>query len=640
MCGICGIFNFSREHVVQRSVLEGMNQTIVHRGPDDAGFFVSENVGLAMRRLSIIDLQTGEQPVTNEDRTLRLVYNGEMYNYKDLRRQLQERGHVFSSHSDTETVVHMYEEYGRDCVQHLRGMYAFALWDTKRRRLFVARDRLGIKPLYYARTTNGLAFGSEVKAVLECPGVGCEFNRSIIPEYLAFGYVSGTETFFQSVHTLPPGHTLEVDESGEMELRQYWDLPKGAVDNGLSRTESIQRYGELFESCVESHLMSDVPLGVFLSGGLDSSAVAAVMTKLRGPVETFSVGYAETPFSELPYARAVASHLKSQHHEVIMGPEDFFSSLPRLIWHEDKPITWPSSVSLYFVSKLARERVTVVLTGEGSDETLAGYERYALTLWNSRFDSVYRRALPAQLRSMVREFIGKTGLLDRNLRRKLQHTFVGRNGSAWESIYFDSFMCAFSEADQEQLLSDAWERGAAYLNSLAFWNKSSGDVLSRMLYTDIKTYLPELLMKQDRMSMATSVESRVPFLDHVLVEFAAQIPGRYKLRGLTGKLVLKSAVENLLPKDIVYRKKMGFPTPWKSWLSGPYFSRVERLLTDSRAVDRQLFRREAVQRLLNEHRAGHYDNGDRLWRLMNLELWQRVFMDKEGRDVQYVTAAQ
>ena len=640
MCGICGLFYFERQREVQRSVLERMNQTIVHRGPDDAGFHVSENIGLAMRRLSIIDLQTGDQPVTNEDRTLWLVYNGEIYNYKELRGALQQRGHTFSSNSDTESIVHLYEEYGPDCVQHLRGMYAFALWDQKRRRLFAARDRLGIKPLYYSCTADSLAFGSEIKALFECPGIGREFNRGVLPEYLAFGYVSGSETFFRGIQSLPPGHTLEADESGEVRVRPYWDLPTGTAEDGCSREDYVQRYRELFESCVASHLMSDVPLGVFLSGGLDSSAIAAVMTKLRGPVETFSVGYAETSVSELPYARAVASHLKSNHREILMGPEDFFSSLPRLIWHEDKPVTWPSSVSLYFVSKMARDYVTVVLTGEGSDETLAGYERYALTLWNARFDPWYRRAFPARFRSAVREFIATTELLGRNSRRKLQHTLIGRDCAAWESLYFDNFLCAFSQRDEERLLTDPVEPGVAYSNSLAFWENSSGDLLSRMLYTDIKTYLVELLMKQDRMSMATSVESRVPFLDHVLVEFAAQIPPRYKLRGRAGKLVLKAAMHDLLPKKIIYRTKMGFPTPWKSWLAGAYFSRVEQILTESRTIARSLFKPEAVRRLIGEHRAGQYDHTDRLWRLINLELWQRVFVDGEGREAKSAVVTQ
>src|SRR5690348_2384463 len=630
MCGICGAFNFDRHRAIESSTLKRMAQTIVHRGPDDEGFYLWENVGLGMRRLSIIDLHTGQQPVSNEDRTLWIVYNGEIYNYRELRDELAKRGHVFRSRSDTETIVHLFEEFGSGCVQQLRGMYAFALWDQRRRRLLLARDRLGIKPIYYTVTGGSFVFASEIKALLDFPGVRCEINRKVLPEYLAFGYLAGADTFFDGVRCLPPGHLLEIDESGEVRVEQYWDVPLAAKDDSHPSGYYVQRYRELFEESVSAHLISDVPLGVLLSGGLDSSAVAAVATRQRGPLQTFSVGYRETPYNELPYARAVASHLGSIHHEVLLGPEEFFAALPKLVWHEDKPLAWPSSVSLYFVSKLAREHVTVVLTGEGSDETLAGYERYALTVWNARLDGIYRKFVPSALREWVRGTIAGSNVLRGNIRRKLQHTFVGRNGRAWESLYFDNFLCAFSEQQQRALLAEDAEAGAAYANSLAFWNKSSGDILAQMLYTDMKTYLVELLMKQDRMSMATSLESRVPFLDHVLVEYAAQIPARLNLGFVNGKRILKAAMKDLLPKAILDRRKMGFPTPWKSWLTGSYSQRVEQLLTEPRTQARELFRPETIQQMLWEHRAGRHDHADRLWRLLNLELWHRRFIDREA----------
>src|SRR5712692_6765817 len=390
MCGICGILYPDPRQRVERGTLAEMNQQIVHRGPDDDGFFLERNVGLAMRRLSIIDIQTGHQPITNEDENLWIVYNGEIYNHQELRKDLEARGHRYRTKSDTETIVHLYEEYGDDCVKRLRGMFAFAIWDGSKRRLYIARDRLGIKPLYYYYDGKTLLFGSEIKAVLAYPGMKPEFNRQTLAEYLAFGYISGAESMYAGVRKLLPGHILRLDERGQLETSQYWDLNVAADEGNRPREHYVVRYRELLEECVSSHLMSDVPLGVFLSGGLDSSAVAALTTKIRRePIETFSVGYGEAAFSELPFARQVAEHIGSKHHEVRLSREQFFETLPRLIWHEDEPVVWPSSVSLYFVASLARERVTVVLTGEGSDETLAGYTRYAWTLKNSRMDDVY-----------------------------------------------------------------------------------------------------------------------------------------------------------------------------------------------------------------------------------------------------------
>ena len=631
MCGICGVLEFDRNRPVRRSTLEAMNRKITHRGPDEDGFYVSENVGLAMRRLSIIDLSTGHQPITNEDRSIWIVYNGEIYNYRELRQRLLEQGHSLHTHSDTETVVHLYEEYGRDCVKHLRGMFAFALWDERRRVLLLARDRLGIKPLYYRHSERNIIFGSEIKALLEFPGVEPEFNRSTLPEYLAFGYLSRPQTMFEGIQKLMPGHTAEIGDTGDISLRQYWDLPAQTTSAPRRESYYVTTYREMLEQCVSSHLMSDVPLGVFLSGGLDSSAIAALATKIRRePLETFSVGCDETAFSELPYARQVASHLGANHHEVKVSAEEFFEALPRLIWQEDEPITWPSSVFLYFVARLARQHVTVVLTGEGSDETLAGYMRYTVSLWNSRFDSAYRPLTVPALRKWVREAIAFPGSLPPTVQRKLMHTFVARDGESWASLYFENFLCAFTEPELSGLLNNEnASQDSAYEACLEYWEQSSGDLLARMLRTDIKTYLVELLMKQDQMSMAASVESRVPFLDHALVEFALGIPSRLKTSGLAGKRILKSAIRDLLPSSIIDRKKMGFPTPWRVWLNGPLFPRVEELLLSPRSIDRGLFRPDAVRRLLNEHQSSMKDHSDRLWRLVNLELWQRACLDRD-----------
>jgi asparagine synthase (glutamine-hydrolysing) len=510
-------------------------------------------------------------------------------------------------------------------------MFAFAIWDRRKRTLFAARDRLGIKPFYYRWDGQAFLFGSEIKAILAFPGVSAEFNRGTLAEYLAFGYITGPETMLAGIRKLMPGHTLELKEHSEPRIERYWDL--SAVEGGEqpSREDCVKTYRELLEGAVSSHLMSEVPLGVFLSGGLDSSAVAALARKLRGDrIQTFAVGYGEEAFSELGFAREVAEHIQSDHHEVRLSREEFFAALPKLIWHEDEPIVWPSSVSLYFVARLAREYVTVVLTGEGSDETLAGYTRYAWTLLNSRLDNVYRAITPEGLRRLVRQAI-QSGPLGASLRRKLEHTFLVRDGNAWSSFYFDNFFSAFAATEQSELLTPEAraEAGDAYAGSMGAWESSRGDLLHRLLYTDIHSYLIELLMKQDQMSMAASVESRVPFLDHALVEFTATIPERYSIRGMAGKFILKQAVEDLLPHSIVYRKKMGFPTPWEYWLAGPQLDDLERMLLEPRSVERGFFRPEAIKRIFAEHRAKSRDHGNRIWRLLNFETWYRVVVEGE-----------
>jgi asparagine synthase (glutamine-hydrolysing) len=519
-------------------------------------------------------------------------------------------------------------------------MFAFAIWDRRQRQLFIARDRLGIKPLYYRFDGQTLLFGSEIKTILAYPGVTPEYNRATLAEYLAFGYLAEPQTMYAGIQKVLPGHVMEIVESGEPKISQYWDLSVKVDASERPRSYYVEHYRELLESCVSSHLMSDVPLGVFLSGGLDSSAVAALTTKIRKePIETFAVGYGEERFSELPFARQVAQHIGSKHHEVRLSRDEFFQTLPRLIWHEDEPIVWPSSVALYFVARLARERVTVVLTGEGSDETLAGYTRYAWTLLNAKMDRVYRAVTPGFVRDQIRSGID-AGPLSASLHRKLEHTFLVRDGASWPSFYFDNFYSAFSAAEQAELLTDEARQvgGDPYAGSMQYWDASSGDLLHRLLYTDIKTYLVELLMKQDQMSMAASIESRVPFLDHELVEFTASIPAKYDTKGLAGKFILKSAVEDLLPHDIVYRQKMGFPTPWAFWLAGPQLAALEQMLLEPRTQDRGHFNGGVVSRLFAEHRSGVRDHGNRIWRLLNLELWQRVCL--EGEPVANTTPVQ
>jgi asparagine synthase (glutamine-hydrolysing) len=639
MCGICGVFCTNERERPDTDGLMRMSRQIVHRGPDDDGVFVHRNVALAMRRLSIIDVAGGHQPIANEDETLRIVYNGEIYNHLELRRDLERKGHKYRTTSDTETIVHLYEEYGEQCVNLLRGMFAFAIWDRRRGRLFAARDRLGIKPFYYRFSDGTFVFASEIKAILAYPGVRARLDESKLGEYLAFGYLSGDGTMFSGIRRLLPGHTLEVAEGTDPIVRRYWDLPAVAADNRPYKFY-VDTYRELLEQCVSSHLMSDVPLGVFLSGGLDSSAVAALTTKIRGePIQTFSVGYDEEAYSELPYASEVARHIGSQHHEARVGRRAFFEALPKLVWHEDEPIAWPSSVPLYFVARLAREHVTVVLTGEGSDETLAGYDRYAWTLLNARFDPLYRSLTPAGMRRWIRDKINTSAVLPARAARRLRHTFLGRDGTSWASLYFDNFYSAFAANDLDALISSTVRDKVAdpYAAALSYANGFEGDLVHNMLYTDIHTYLQELLMKQDQMSMAASIESRVPFLDHVLVEFAMGVPGEFLIKGLSGKHVLKSAIADLLPSSIIYRKKMGFPTPWARWLSGPQLDNIQAMLSDERARRRGLFREGAVTQCFEEHRRGFRDRGTHIWRLLNLEIWQRIFIDNEPPD--HVAAA-
>lgn len=442
---------------------------------------------------------------------------------------------------------------------------------------------------------------------------------------------------YAGVRKLPPGHRLSIQLGGanpQPRIERYWDLDITPDESISSEAEYIRRFEELFTESVRLRLMSDVPLGVFLSGGLDSSAIAATMTQLvKGRIQTFSVGYAEDQFSELPYAKQVAAHIGAEYNQVLMGPDDFFGALPQLIWHEDEPLVWPSSVALHFVSRLAREKVIVVLTGEGGDEVFAGYLKYRATLWNLRYGPAYRKLVPGALRKLVAKSL-ESGALPDGVSRKLRHTFLYRPEN-FENMYFDNWYSVFPQAEQGKLftreLAEELRETDAYKNSMTFFQKDGGpeSLLSRLLYLDIKTYLVELLMKQDQMSMAASIESRVPFLDHKLVEFAARIPARHKVRYLSGKYMLRRAMAGRLPEEVLNRTKMGFPTPVKPWLRHQLFSRVEKVLTDGRLEARGLLNPRYVRDLLDAHRRGRADATDAIWRLLNFELWCRVAFDRD-----------
>lgn len=633
MCGINGIAYSTRSgRTVNPDLLARMRDIIRHRGPDDEGLFIDGRVGLGHRRLSIVDVAAGHQPMTNEDGSLRITYNGEIYNHRDYRDQLEAKGHVYQTHCDTETILHLYEEHGEDCVDYLRGMFAFAIWDGRKQQLFIARDRLGVKPLYYVHTDDGsLYFGSEIKTLIEAGAIKPELNFAALPDYLANHAPSGEETLFRGVKRVLPGHTLLWND-GQVRINRYWDVSFASGSDNRSDKDYIAEWYDLFRTSVRLRLMADVPLGMFLSGGIDSSAIAAVMSGMVDePIKTFSVAFAEREANELEYARIVADAYKTNHHEIVVSPEEFFAALPRLVWHEDEPLAHPSSVALYFVSYLASKHVKVVLTGEGSDELLAGYARYRKTVLNLEMGERYHSLAPSFLKKGVR--LGIEGMPSGSkLRQKLSRTFLTLSPDI-ESIYFDNF-AVFPRSVQPALLSRNTKERIGDIDPYArvgeaFRDSDATSLLDRLLYADVKTYLHELLMKQDQMSMATSVESRVPFLDHKLVEFTCRLPERLKLRGGTTKYILREAMKNVLPDTILSRPKMGFPVPIATWFRGAFSSVIDEYVLSDRALCRGLFAPEFVRSLVQRHQHGGENHSERLWALVNFEIWQRQFFDEE-----------
>ena len=635
MCGIAGLVAADALHPDEHARVLLMRDVLTHRGPDGAGLHADGVAALAHRRLSIVDLAGGHQPLANEDETVWVTFNGEIYNHASVRPELERAGHHYRTRSDTETIVHAYEEWGDDCVHRFRGMFAFGIWDARRRRLLLVRDRLGVKPVYWslvpASEDRGarLLFASEIKAILESGLVKAEPNTRVLPELLATRYTSGTDTMFQGIHKLLPGHQL-VFHDGRVTIRQYWDVPQDGPDPEMERASDrdlIDRFRSLLQESIRLRLMADVPLGMFLSGGIDSSAVAALMSsEIDRPIETFSVAFDDRAFSELEYARQVARAVGANSHEIVVSDADFFGALPRLVWHEDEPIAHPSSVPLHFVSALARQHVKVVLTGEGSDELLAGYGKYPRALFNWKAGGVYERALPAAVRATVASSV--VPRLPAAVRRYATRSFLAMRRDP-ATMFLDNF-AGIPVAQQQRLLRMPVSNESTYASSLDYFHGAGGGLLGRVLYTDIKTYLVELLMKQDQMSMSTSIESRVPFLDHRLVEFASRLPDRMRLSGLTTKRILREAVRGLLPDAILTRKKMGFPVPFAGWVSSRWHGVASEVLLDPRSRQRGLFDPLAVEQLLRDHQAGVTRGGDAIWALMNLELWYRTFIDGDG----------
>ncbi|MFN2531068.1 MAG: asparagine synthase (glutamine-hydrolyzing) [Pyrinomonadaceae bacterium] len=629
MCGINGIAFSSRSgRQIDICQIQKMRDVIKHRGPDDKGIFIGQGIGFGHRRLSIVDVAGGHQPMTNEDGSLQITYNGEIYNHADYRSLLTAKGHVYKTNCDTETILHLYEEYGDECVNYLRGMFAFAIWDENKRTLFIARDRLGVKPLYYAHTEDGsLYFGSEIKTILAAGAVRPQLDFSVLPDYLANHATSGEATLYRGICRLLPGHTMTWQD-GNLTITPYWDINFGQKDP-TRESDLIAEWLERFREAVRLRLMADVPLGMFLSGGIDSSAIAAVMsTMVSEPIKTFSVAFKERQANELAYARLIATKYKTDHHEVVLTPDDFFQLLPRMIWHEDEPLAHPSSIALYAVSRLASEHVKVVLTGEGSDELLAGYGRYRSTIYNLAVGKGYENVAPAVLQGLIRS--GISHLHFPRIKQKLSRTFLSLNANI-EDIYFNNFAVFSTEEQRKLLLPQTIERTGPidpYVNVRTLLKSSGEDLLDGLLYADVKTYLHELLMKQDQMSMAASIESRVPFLDHKLVEFTAMLPKQLKLRGWTTKYILRKAMTGILPDLILNRKKMGFPVPLAAWFRGPYKSVINQFVLNSRTMDRNIFNPDYLRELVKRHESGE-EHSERLWSLVNFEIWMRQVIDQD-----------
>ncbi len=642
MCGIAGFIDASSASRLaageRERVLDAMCQVIRHRGPDDQGVWTNESVALGMRRLSIIDVAGGRQPIQNEDGTLHIVFNGEIYNYRDLHRDLARRGHQFQTHSDTETIIHLYEEQGAACVEELRGMFAFAIWDERKRELFIARDRTGKKPLYYTITKSGaFVFGSELKSLLEHPEVETEISAQALDAYLAFGYVPDPLTIYRRIHKLPPGCrlTFAPDRAGKLRVEPYWDFPyQEPKDETRPLAGTLEELRALLREAVRARLVAEVPLGAFLSGGVDSSAIVALMAEHAREtgaerVKTFSIGFNEDSFNELEYARLVAERFDTEHHEFVVTP-DIYALVDEIAWHFDEPFADSSAIPTLIVSRLAREHVTVALSGDGGDELFAGYTRYTTQQGRDRFTRLPRTLRQGVLRPLAhhlphgargRNFIHNVALdpLDRYIDSLAVFTTLVK-----QSLYAPGFARQLA-SDEERFDPPARFRQIAQ-------ESSATDALDQLLYLDSKTYLPaDVMTKVDRMSMAASLETRAPLLDHKLIEYVVRLPAHLKLHGNEKKYIFKEAMRPLLPTAILDRPKQGFSVPLNHWLNDQLRDRVRDTVLSRRARSRGYFDFKFVELLFNEHERGRRDHSNPLWTLFMLELWHEQFERRAGR---------
>lgn len=604
-------------------MLQRMADSLAHRGPDDEGLLVCGRAGLAFRRLSIIDLDGGHQPLANTDESVWTVFNGEIYNYRELRRTLVGKGHTFRTESDTEVIVHCYEEYGDGFVHHLRGMFGLAIWDVKRERLVLARDRTGIKPMYYAETSGGLTFGSEIKAVLEDPSVPRAVDVQALDRFLTFSYLPGRDTLMSAVKKLEPGHLL-IYENGAATTKRYWDL-EFAPAGGSSPARDREALVDLLDQVVADHLIADVPVGLFLSGGLDSTAVLSLAAAQGADLSTFTIGFSREQFAdERTYAKLAADRYGTDHHETSMSRSDFLATLPKYVWHMEEPVCEPPAIALYFLAGLASEHVKVVLSGEGGDEAFAGYPNYRNNTWYERAKMAAGPARPA-ISNLLGRVPDRGPRLDKYLRSfnvpladyyysrsATPYTYLNANRS---ELYSPEMSARVASESREDPLARLWATSAGH------------SVLNQMLYVDTKTWLPDdLLVKADKMTMARSLELRVPFLDHRVLEFAARLPTSRKLRGFETKHILKSALEAQVPKAIRKRKKTGFPVPYERWLAEVSQGSVRELLLDETAIGRGYFRRREVESMLQRN-AEQRDLPREVFGLVVLELWHRLFVD-------------
>ena len=625
MCGIVGIVYRDRDKPVNQDDLRRMCGTMIHRGPDDEGFFVDRHVGLAMRRLNIIDLVTGHQPIANEDGRVWIVFNGEIYNFPELRTEMEKKGHRFATNTDTETIVHLYEEYGVDCVKRLNGMFAFAIWDQRNQRLFLARDRLGVKPLYYFLDDHCLVFGSELKAILADKNVPRQIDLEALDSYLTAEYIPAPLSIFQGIKKLPPGHTLLLRD-GKVSIDRYWDLQF----NGLQGREEdlCATLGELLKDAVRIRLVSDVPLGAFLSGGVDSSAIVCLMSEITGrPVKTFSIGFDDPSYNELEYARVVARQFNTEHHELMVQP-DVVHLVQDLVKYLDEPLADVSVFPTYLVSQLARQHVTVALSGDGGDELFAGYEWYIA----NKIASYYER-VPAFLRDRwiprvvdcIPPSTRKKGMINK-LKRFVEGSVLP------DSLQHFRWSMFATEESKRSLYSEELQRSMGQINAYErfidhFQSTARADALWQQQVADIKTYLADdILVKVDRMSMANSLEARTPFLDYRLVEFAAGLPSHLKLRGLQTKYLLKRCMASKLPRTVLSRKKEGFSIPMKNWLKQELRPLMQDLLSPARMKRGGFFNASYVQRLMTDHLKGVANHSHQLWSLMMFEIWQDSYL--------------
>ena len=627
MCGITGFVNSNGERADQ-NVLERMNHAIVHRGPDEDGFYIKENVGLAMRRLAIIDLASGQQPIHNADKTKWIIFNGEIYNYQEIREDLDKRGHHFYTNSDTEAIVHLYDDYAERCVDFLRGMFAFAIWDEREQSLFVARDRVGKKPLLYSHRPNGdLIFGSEFQAVLQHPAIGRDIDYDAIDSYLSYLCVPAPQTAYKQIRKLEPGHWLKW-KGGEIETKRYWK-PDFSHKIKISEEEAIEEATRILRESTKLRLISEVPLGAFLSGGVDSSTVVALMAQESAtPVKTFSIGFEEQDFSELKYARRVAEHVGAEYNEFVVRP-NAMEVLPLLVRHYGEPYADPSAIPTYYVSRETRKYVTVALNGDGGDESFVGYERHVAM----KFAEYYHR-FPRVLRAYLIEpaALSVPASIDFRNRFVRFQRFLKAASMPSSERYFQ-WLSTFTPAAKVELYSpDLFEntRKNAPIDFLERYivKRNGTGIVDITLLADIMNYLPnDLLVKVDIASMANSLEARSPFLDHKLIEFAASLPEHIKQKGTETKSLLKKIAARLVPREVIYRQKMGFAVPIRYWLGDEMYDFTRSTLLSDKALGRGLFKAAIIERLLKEQKEGTADNSWKIWTLLMLELWFREFID-------------